>query len=195
MTLAVAVRIPIGFLERLPPLPDGTPFCTPGVILMTDSRYSELSGGVYSDTGAKLWHLGNRIAGAFAGSVELAEKGMSATKRRLDAPQTLSFRPIAEAARDGFRAAIPNARRTDPLDRVDALVATVAPAGEVGIIGVSSTADFEPRYLRTAGQAILRSSVRFSNNFRSRFRRIRTRCLWGSRCLATFSRSRCAWVP
>lgn len=150
MTLAVAIRLPIGFLEKLPPLPGNTSFCEPAVVVMTDSRYSEPGGSTTTDTGAKLWHVGSRIAGTFAGNVELAEKGMSATKRRLDDLSELSFEAIADAAREGFRTAIPASRRTKPTDRVDALFATVTPSGIVGIIGVGSGAEFEPSFFKNA---------------------------------------------
>ena len=143
--------MPLGFLEKLPPLPDGTPFCAPGVILMSDSRYSDAdSGALYTDNGAKVWHLGHRVAAAFAGNVDLAERGFSAIKRRLDALDELTFQGIAEAAREGFTTAVTSDRRKGKNDRVECIVTTVATTGQVCVIGLTSADDFAPRSMKNA---------------------------------------------
>lgn len=151
MTLAVVVRLPFGLAAKLPSLPDGSPMSPPALILMTDSRYTaSQTGDVHSDRGAKLWHLGNRIAAVFAGNVELAERGLSATKRRLDGLTTFSFPAIAAAAKEGFTTAVPASRRDSAIDQVQCIIGTVAPTGDIGVIGLNSTEGFEPQHMYNA---------------------------------------------
>lgn len=74
MTVAIAAKYPWGVLKEL--IPQGV-VVPEAIILISDSRFSrEIPTGYdkYSDSGTKLFQLGNNVACVYAGVCELGEK-------------------------------------------------------------------------------------------------------------------------
>jgi hypothetical protein len=99
MTIAVAAKYPWGVLREL--IPQGV-FIPEAIILVSDSRFSrKMSTGYdkFSDSGTKLFELGNDVSCVYAGVCELGEKSVNELRFKLSgqkAPNSANSRRIAQ---------------------------------------------------------------------------------------------------
>jgi hypothetical protein len=97
MTVAVAAKYPWGVLKEL--IPQGI-VIPEAIILISDSRFSrKIPTGKLSDSGTKLFQLGNDVACVYAGVCELGEKCVDKLRVKLSRqrnPNSADSRKIAQ---------------------------------------------------------------------------------------------------
>lgn len=94
MTIAVVTRFPFGMMgqlaQQLAEAPKPGLALETGIVFAADSRFSA-EGVPPKDDGAKVWQLSSGVGAVLCGSVEPAERALSATKRRLTSMDGPSF--------------------------------------------------------------------------------------------------------
>lgn len=152
MTIAFLSRFPFGMMGQLAQKLAVTPkpglALATGIVFATDSRFSS-DGAAPEDDGAKIWQLSAAVGAVLCGSVEPAERALSATKRQLRSIPDATFSDHLRLLEDYLRRNWPASK---PLVRV--AVGGGDSDGTLRVALLSSDDSFVPHGFDHAGVVI-----------------------------------------